>query len=59
MVTEMKRLMDNMPCDEYGKELNNFLSTKSGIEKTEIIKLFTRMKEPTDFESALTQLIHK
>jgi hypothetical protein len=57
MLTEIKRLIDHVPRDKYGKELRGFLSAKTKLKKSEIAKLFGAMNDTFDFESVLTQFV--
>lgn len=55
MFTEMKRLIDNIPCDAYGKELSGFLSAKSGLKKSKINKILGILEE-WHFEETLEKM---
>jgi hypothetical protein len=57
MLTEMQRLLDNVPRDKYQKELTAFLAKQSGKAKGDINKAISKIKDRgSDFEELLKEL---
>jgi hypothetical protein len=57
MLAEMQRLIDQAPRDKYAVELREFLSSKSGVGKLKLIKVFGEVDRDTaTFEKKLKEL---